>query len=329
MNAEEIAELTPVSIRKVWPDEAKNFTPWLAKNATLLGEALSMNLRHEKTEAAVGRYSADLVFVDEDDGARVVVENLFHDTDHDHVGKLITYVAGLEAAYGVLVAPKFLDEHSSALNYLNNISRDKYGFFGVVLEAWCIGDSLPAPRLRVEVKPDNWGRTVKSQHDARLSTTELAYQRFWDEFIPEFHRAHPGWSKASVPNKGNWMNFRSSKSNLLTYSASFCRSSGKPALRVEAYIDNPDETISKATFDKLYERKEDIEHIVGSELEWDRLDTKRAARVSKYFSGAIGVSEEERWAEARKWLIQELANMRQAFDPALRKVEELDEEELE
>ena len=179
MTEEKIGELTPVGIQQVWSDEPRDFTPWLAENAALLGDALGMNLRHEATEAAVGRYFADLVFVEEENGDRVVVENLFRDTDHDHLGKLITYAAGLEAAYGVLLAPKFLDEHRSALNYLNSISKDEYGFFGIVLEAWRIGDSLPAPRLRVDVKPDNWSRSVKAQQSARLSKRELAYQRFW------------------------------------------------------------------------------------------------------------------------------------------------------
>ena len=325
MPKEKIGDLVSVEIRHLWSNEARDFTPWLAENAALLGDALGMNLRHEATEAPVGRYLADLLFVEEDNGHRVVVENLFRDTDHDHVGKLITYVAGLEAAYGVLLAPRFLDEHRSALNYLNNISKDEYGFFGVVLEAWRIGDSLPAPQLRVDVKPDNWSRSVKAQQNTRMSKSELAYQRFWGTFLPEFHDAHPGWSKATVPNKGNWMNFRSSRSSLLTYGAVFCRTVDGPALRVEVYIDNLNLTISKATFDQLHTRKDGIENTLGAELEWDRLDAKRAARVSKYFPSTISVSDEDRWPEARKWLISELGNFRQAFDPILHEIEEPDE----
>ena len=229
----------------------------------------------------------------------------------------------MEAAYGVLLAPTFLDEHRSALNYLNSISKDEYGFFGIVLEVWRIGNSFPAPRLRVEVKPDNWSRKVK----ARLSKSELAYQRFWSEFLPAFHQAHPGWSNATIPNKSNYMNFRSSKSNLLTYGAVFCRPANGFRLRVEAYIDNLDVETSKATFDRLYAHKDGIESVVGPELEWDRLDSKRAARVSKYFPGTISVFDEERWPEAREWLIQELGRLREAFNQALSQLAKPSEDE--
>ena len=94
---EKVGVLSPVSVRNIWMDEAKDFTPWLAENPDLLGEALGMDLRLEATEAAVGQYKADLVYVEDTTERRVVVENLFRDTDHDHLGKLLTYAAGLGA----------------------------------------------------------------------------------------------------------------------------------------------------------------------------------------------------------------------------------------
>ena len=92
-----IGELTPVPARDVWPDEAKLFTPWLAKNAELLGRALGLNLEHEATELGVGRYSADLVFRETSEQRRIVVENMLGTTNHDHLGKLITCAAGWAA----------------------------------------------------------------------------------------------------------------------------------------------------------------------------------------------------------------------------------------
>ena len=71
-----IGALSTVDIREVWADEARDFTPWLAENADLLGEALGLDLVHEQTEAAVGRYSADLVFREESTDQLDVVENL-------------------------------------------------------------------------------------------------------------------------------------------------------------------------------------------------------------------------------------------------------------
>ena len=156
-----IARLTPVPIRNVWSKEDKDFTPWLADHADILGEALEMDLVHEGTEVSVGQYSADLVFREESTEKIIVVENMFGDTDHDHLGKLITYAAGLKAGYAVLIAPEFRSEHRSALNWLNTISADDFGFFGLALKAWRIGGSSPAPQLWVEVQPDNWSRSVR------------------------------------------------------------------------------------------------------------------------------------------------------------------------
>lgn len=139
----EIATLVPVDVKDVWAGEATHFTPWLAEQADLLGGALGLDLEHEESEVAVGRYSADLVFRDTATSRVVVVENMFGATDHDHLGKLITYAAGLEAGYAVLLAEKFTEEHRSALNWLNRVSTEDFAF-----SAWCWRRGASATRLR-------------------------------------------------------------------------------------------------------------------------------------------------------------------------------------
>ena len=282
----DLGTLSPVNVREVWAGESRDFTPWLAENADRLGEALGMDLIHEQTEAPVGRYSADLVFRDASTDRLIVVENMFGATDHDHLGKLLTYAAGLEANYAVLLVSEFREEHRSALSWLNSVSADDFGFFGVVLEAWRIGDSLPAPRLRVDVKPDSWGRSVRAARvNSELNERERAYERFWGEFLPAFRDRYPDWARAMVPWKRRYMTFLSSRSDLLKYSAAFCRSEGSYRLRAEAYIDTRDAETTKAAFDDLHRRKEQIEKAAGEALEWSRLDHRRASRVSIYYPG--------------------------------------------
>ena len=319
---DDLGTLSPVNVREVWAGEARDFTPWLAENADQLGEALGMDLIHEQTEAAVGRYSADLVFREVSTDRFVVVENMFDPTDHDHLGKLITYAAGLEASYAVLLSPEFREEHRSALSWLNSVSADDFGFFGVVLEAWRIGDSLPAPRLRVAVKPDNWGRSVRAAHaNSEPNERKRTYQRFWGEFLPAFRNRYPGWTRAVAPRKASWMTFPSSRSSLLRYSAAFCRSDGRFRLRAEAYIDTGDTETTKAAFDDLHLRKQQIEEAVGENLEWDRIDDRRRSRVSLYFPEEIQVTDEERWLEALPWLVEAMGRMRDAFNPALQELQ--------
>ena len=103
---EKVGVLSPVSVRDIWKDEAMDFRLWLADNPDLLGDALGMDLRLEAIEAAVGRYKADLDYVEDTSERRVVVETLFRDTDHDHLGKMLTYVAGLGAVDSVHPLPE-------------------------------------------------------------------------------------------------------------------------------------------------------------------------------------------------------------------------------
>ena len=138
-----IGTLEQVPVRSVWPKEAGDFTPWLAENVELMSDALGMELELEGKEVSVGGYSADLVFRDLTSGALVVVENMYGLTDHDHLGKLITYAAGLDASHAVLLTETFRAEHRSALTWLNSISTEGCGFFGLSLEVWRIGDSIP------------------------------------------------------------------------------------------------------------------------------------------------------------------------------------------
>lgn len=314
----DIGTFSPVEIRQIWADEARDFTPWLAENADLLGKALGMDLLHEQSEAAVGRYSADLVFRQVDSGRCVVVENMFGSTNHDHLGKLITYAAGLEASCAVLVAPDFRDEHRSALNWLNHISTDDFSFFGLLLEAWKIGDSLPAPRLSVVVQPDAWSRSVKTERKYELTPAQQAYREFWDAFLPAFKDTYPNWTRATSPSKSQAMNFPSARPNLCSYSAAFCkRPDGCRGLRAEAYIDTRKKETTKQAFDDLRDCKQQIEQAVGEELDWDRLDDKRASRISLYFPKEIGIDDKDRWSEAQAWLIQAMGKMRTAFNPVV------------
>ena len=100
----DIGTLEGVAVREVWPKEAGDFTPWLADNVQLVSDAMGMDLELDDQEVSVGDYSADLVLKEVSSGALVVVENMYGQTDHDHIGKLITYAAGLNASYVVLLA---------------------------------------------------------------------------------------------------------------------------------------------------------------------------------------------------------------------------------
>lgn len=312
----EIDRLRTVPIRDVWQDEARDLTPWLAENLDALSEALGIDLELEGTEISVGPFSADLVLRNANTGEPVVVENMMAKSNHDHVGKLITYAAGLDAAHAVLVAESFSREHRSALQWLNANSTDSVHFFGVELKAWRIGDSLPAPQLDVVVEPDEWKRSIRAE-TRTLSEKQHGYRDFWTEFLPEFRARHPQWSQRKTPAKDNWMNFPAGMRGL-HYSVNFC----KPArFRVELYVDANDKETAMARFNALARSREAVEALVGESLEWDSLEQSRGCRIASYYPEDASVEARDRWTDLRGWAVERMGAFRDAFRPH---IEELD-----
>lgn len=315
----EIDRLRTVPIRDVWQDEARDLTPWLADNLDALSEALGIDLELEGTEISVGPFRADLVLRNANTGEPVVVENMMAKSNHDHVGKLITYAAGLDAEHAVLVAESFSREHRSALQWLNTNSTDSVHFFGVELKAWRIGDSLPAPQLDVVVEPDEWKRSIRAE-TRTLSKTERAYREFWTEFLPEFQARHPQWSRRKTPAKGHWMNFPAGLAGL-HYSVNFCRPGKRRRFRVELYVSAGDKETATARFDALGRTREAVEAQVGESLQWDPLEQSTACRIASYYPDDASVEDRDRWADLRGWAIERMGAFRDAFRPH---IEELD-----
>ena len=130
MGASELGKLEIVVVREIWETEAQDFTPWLADNLALLGEALKLELTLAQVEAPVGAFSLDILATDES-GAYVAVENQLGKTDHAHLGQLLTYATGYDVRHLIWVAPKFRDEHRATLDWLNRWTSEDIKLFGV------------------------------------------------------------------------------------------------------------------------------------------------------------------------------------------------------
>lgn len=172
--------LRPVSASSPdgWTHEAHDFTPWLAEHLDLLGEELGLSLQLKEREYAVGRYSLDLLLEDAQ-GRTVIVENQLGQTDHDHLGKLLTYCAGTEADVVVWISETLTEEHVAALEWLNESTVAGVGFFGVELELLKIDDSKPAPHFRVVVKPNEWVKRVRPEPTP--GPAEWSWEGFGDD----------------------------------------------------------------------------------------------------------------------------------------------------
>ena len=266
-----------------------------------------MDLELEGAEVAVGPFSADVVLRDANTGWRVVVENYLETTDHDHLGKLITYAAGLEANWAVLVAKTLRPEHRSALIWLNSISGEDSGFFGIEVRAVRIGDSPAAVQLGVVVEPDDFSRQARAGAKA-MTETQAFYTDWWAEFLPVLHDAHPGWSNARTPSYANWMNFPSGRGGV-RYGLSFAFPAGASnySLRAEVYVDD-----GESMYPLLEAQRSRIEGECSGDLKWEPLEDARASRVAVYLDPA-DPADCAKWPEYRAWAIETLGELRRAF----------------
>ena len=144
-----------IELRTIWPHEARDFTPWLAKNLVFLERPLNMELELEATEKGVGDFRADIVCRNRVDNSRVVIENQFEKSNHPHLGKVLTYAAGLDAATIIWIAEEFRKEHRDVLNWLNKSTHAVLQFFGVELKVSQIAASPYAPEFTIVTDTNN------------------------------------------------------------------------------------------------------------------------------------------------------------------------------
>ena len=242
----------------------------------------------------------------------MVIENQLEPTDHDHLGKLLTYAGGYDANVIVWLAKDFRDEHRQALDWLNQHTDEDTEFFGVVVEVWKIDGSRPAPHFNIVAAPNGWRReAVRSARDTKASDKNRRYQAFFQELMDALRER--GFSNARKAQLQSWYYFSAGHAQRVQYGATFAQ---VKRARIEVYIDNTDKNWNKTLFDRLTERKESIESDLSEILEWDRLDEKRASRIAVVRQGSID-DDPETLKEIESWMIVKLLDFKRAFGPRL------------
>ena len=311
----ELSSLKRVELREVWPNEARDFTPWLAEHIVQLSEVLGMDLEVESTEAEVGAFSLDVLARDLGSDRRVVIENQLEATDHDHLGKLLTYAARYDAQTVVWLVREFRPEHRAALEWLNQRTGEDTAFFGVVVEAWSIDDSRPAPRFNPIAFPNEWSKQVAERGSGsssiELSERSLRYRDFFQELIDTLREEHH-FTSARKGQPQNWYHFASGFSGI-AYNVAF-RSDGHAMAGM--YIATGDKERNEALFDGLKERQDGIEAALGFRLEWERRDDIRACFVHDLRENSI--DEDDATLEVvRTWMIERLLTFKGVLEPHL------------
>ena len=302
------------NIRDIWNDEAHDFTPWLADNLPLLGEALGMDLKDPTQEAQVGSFSLDILAKDVGRDVSVAIENQLRETDHGHLGQLLTYAAGYDARSVIWVTPRFREEHRAAIDWLNRWTPEEIEFYAVEVRAIKIGGSLPAPEFRPVAFPNGW--TKERQSASRGSSpSSRQYRDFFQPLVAELRRI--GFTnRTKVYLTRHYQHF-SSDFRGIYYAACFVGGSTFPYAYI--HIEPKDKEFGKRIFDALQERSAQIEAGIDAEWEWRRLDARKYCNVGLRRDGSID-DPPEKLEATRDWMLDHLPKLKEVLDPHLERV---------
>ena len=279
----DIGRIERVALQSVWPHEAHDFTRWVTDNIDVLAEALGLQVGSAEREQAAGPFNADIVATDAS-GDRIIIENQYGKSDHDHLGKLLTYMTAFEGSTAVWVVEEPRPEHVRAISWLNEASSG--AFYLVKVEAIRIGESPAAPLFTLIVGPSDESRHV-GEKKREIADQEALRLRFWGELLEQATKVSQLHANIS-PSKGGWIGAGAGIGGVL-----YSYVANQHAMRVELYIDTPLETRNIMIFDELHEQAESIEHEAGKALSWQRLDARRACRIAWDLASGGYVDEEE------------------------------------
>lgn len=303
----QLGRLEQVDLRNIWDSESGSFTPWLAKeeNLAMLGDMIGIDLELESQEKWVGPFRADILCKDTATDQWVLIENQLERTDHNHLGQLMTYAAGLEAATIVWIAERFTDEHRAALDWLNEITAEKFNFFGLEMELWRIGGSPIAPKFNIVSKPNDWSRTVTTAATGELSETKQIQREYWGELGKTLIQRH-SVVKPQKPLAQHWTNFALGRSHFVLVAFA---NTQKKRIAVGLVLTGPD---AKAHYHLLNKDREIIEKEIGTSLDWEELPGKKESHIMLRRLNS-DPTDRSKWQEQDNWLADKLEKFYQVF----------------
>jgi len=304
-----IGKIQRVPIKEVWSNEAYDFTPWLRDNIDILNDILSFTLTSAESEQSAGSFSVDIV-AEDDSGNPVIIENQFGKSDHDHLGKLLTYLTVIESKTAIWIVENPRPEHINAISWLNESSSAS--FYLIKVEAVQIGDSKPAPLFTLIVGPSEESRQVGAIKKD-IAERYFIRHRFWSTLLKiskDKTKLHANIS----PSQHNWIGTSTGVRGL-----GFNYGIRQHDSQIELYIDRGTDSNeeNKKIFDLLFSKKDEIESSFGDSLLWERLESKRACRISKQVSLG-GYRDENKWDEISETMVDTMIRFSKALKPYIK-----------
>ena len=289
--------------RSIWSHEALNFTPWVAENVDLLADAVGLDITVDETESSVGDFNVDIYASETGTDRKIIIENQLEDTDHDHLGKLITYASGKGADVVIWVVKHAREEHKAAVEWLNNHTDDKIGFFLCEIKLFQIGDSQIAPAFTVVERPNDWTKEIRKT--ASANSTQQQRLEYWQAFN-DYAFSDANFSRIfnkRKPTTDHWMDFSIGSS---ACHIAVSQIQKRKAVDVELYIND-----DKELFKSLFAHKDEIEKNMEMELEWKELPERKASRI--LIEKTVDLDDRATWPEQFDYIMDTCIKMKRAF----------------
>jgi len=270
----DLATLESVPLKDTWKNEARDFTPWLADNIRILFEEIGISGENVETEHYTGRFYVDITAKEIDTGKRIIIENQLNRTDHDHLGKLLTYASSFDASIIIWIVSETTEEHQRAIEWFNDHMDNEIAFFLIKMEVYRIGESKPAPKFNVIVEPNFWSKIIKKGTTTSnvITDTQLKYLDFWNglkDYASLSDTISLSLSHKSKPQ--SWFDISIGSSEAcIRLDLSLL----KKQMSAGIYIYSSDNL-----YNFLYQKKELFEDIVDGEIEWRPYEGKQAFRI--------------------------------------------------
>lgn len=300
-----LSKLKKVELRKAWPHEANDFTQWLAKEESIseLSNELGIDIKVIQTEANVGKFKLDILAEEEGTGKKVIIENQLEDTNHDHLGKIITYASGLDAQTIIWIVKDVREEHQQAVDWLNEHTDEHLNFFLVKIEVWQIGDSAMAPKFHIICQPNDWAKSVKtSAAELILTDTKKLQLEFWNKF-KEYSLQRGTKLRLRLPKPQHWYDISFGRSDA---HISLVMNTRESLMVCQIWISN-----NKELFQKLYSHRKEIESELKTTLEWMELPEKKASRI--ILTNPAEIESTKDWESYFEWLISKSEEFQKVF----------------
>lgn len=299
----------PVDLREVWRTEDKHFTPWLAENIECLNETLGLNLQVEETEYKAGSFEIDILATEAQ--GKVIIENQFGKSDHDHLGKILTYLTNVGASIAIWICEEPRQEHIDVINELNKAMSQRFYMLGI--KAYKIGESEPAPMFNIVATP-----ITSPELDEMIrewNTREKLRHNFWSKLLTKMEDKTDLFSGRS-PTTDGWLSMGAGKSGM-----GYIIIIQKHGSKVGLYLDSKNKEKNKRIFDILNSNRKEVEDTFGGEINWRRMDDYKSSRIEYTVSDSIGwADEEEDLDKLQDDIIDSVIRLEKAFKPQIQRL---------